>query len=440
VKKIILTGLLAFSTLMWSGVAFAQSKKGLQSQVDKLKVQMDRIERERLADEAENYKYTQGGETKYERNKMYGYGEMHYTNSLDENGKKNQIDQHRFVIGINSKLSKWIQLNAEIDYEHAAQEAEFELGYLDFRLNQKLSIRAGVILAPVGLLNEFHEPNLFWSVERPELQTKIIPTSWNGGGAGIFGTAIDGVNYRFYVMNSLQSLRPAGFSKGGGSGGSGGDGGQFKGSTGIRSGRQQINELTAEDFALTGRVELTKLFPGLALGFSFFAGNTTQNFIAEDGFMLLTEADMKYRKNWFDMNASIVNISIDDAAAINAYCAAQNAITAGTCSGDIGDNIFGWNVQAGVHLPQLLGWNTSHDIVSWFMFEHIRPQDSVPTGTAPTKGVNFDVYQVGLTYRPIFNVAVKMDWQHFRYSNANFAAGKIGQSEDRLNLGVAFMY
>ena len=210
-KKTILTGLLALSILFWCGVAFAQSKKGLQSQVDKLKVQMDRIERNRLADEADNFKFTQGGETKYERNKIYGYGEMHYTNSLDENGSKNQIDQHRFVIGVNSKLSNWIQLNAEVDYEHGAQEAEFELGYLDFRINQTFNFRAGVILAPVGLLNEFHEPNLFWSTERPQLQTKIIPTTWNGGGAGFFGSPVDGVNYRFYVMNSLQSLRPAGF-------------------------------------------------------------------------------------------------------------------------------------------------------------------------------------------------------------------------------------
>jgi len=277
-------------------------------------------------------------------------------------------------------------------------------------------------------------------VERPELQTKIIPTSWNGTGAGIFGTPMQGVSYRIFAVASVQSIRPNNFNTGSGSSGSGGNAGRFRSSSGIRSGRVQPNAAVAEDFAATGRLELTQLYPGLSLGFSFYVGNTTQGLISEGGRILLTEADMKYRKNWFDMNASIVNIDISDAAALNSYCAGQNAIKAGTCSTDTGDNVFGWNVQAGVHLPQLLGINTSQDLVSWVQFEHIRPQDSVPSGTAPTAGVNFDVYQAGITYRPTFKVNIKMDWQHKRFNNASFASGALGKSSDTINLGVAFMY
>jgi hypothetical protein len=452
VKKTLLTGLLALSVLLGSGPGFAQSdnaeklqklesqilmleNKGEAEELQKLRAEMDRI-----ADIMENYKYTQGAQSKYDRGRIYGYGETHYTNRLDENDGNTTIDQHRFVIGVNAVLADWIQLNAEIDYEHAAQELEFELGYLDFRLHEMVSARAGVLLIPVGLLNEFHEPNLFWSVERPEFQSKIIPTTWNASGAGIFGTPFDGVNYRVYAVNSVQSIRPSGFSTGSGSTGNGGQSGRFTASSGIRSGRAQANNVIAEDFAATGRLELTKLFPGFQAGFSFYIGNTTQGNISEGGRILVTEADMKYRWNWFDMNASIANIDVSDASALNAYCATQNALTAGTCSTAIPDNIFGWNVQAGVHVPQLLGVNTSHDLITWFMFEHIRPQDSLPSGAAPTAGVNFDVYQAGITYKPIFNVAIKADWQHRRFSNPNFAAGSVGKAADTINLGVAFMY
>ena len=424
-----LTGLLALIVLIWSGPAFAVDLDQLQRQMDL------------MADEIESFKFSKGSTgSKHDRVKVHGYGELHYNNKLDENGGNTEIDQHRFVIGVHAILTDWIHLNAEIDFEHAAQELEFELAYLDFLINEAFNARAGVMILPVGLLNEFHEPNLFWSVERPEFQSKIIPTTWSGAGAGIFGTPVEGVNYRVYFVNSVQSIRPAGFGTGGGSGGSGGDGGRFRGSSGIRSGRQQINELTAEDFAAVGRVELTKLFPGLQLGFSLYAGNTTHDLIPEDGFILLLEADMKYRLNWFEMNASVANIDVSDAAAINAYCAAQNVITAGTCTPDVGDNIFGWNVQAGVHVPQLLGMNTSHDLVTWFMFERIRPQDSVPTGTAPTAGVNFDVYQGGITYLPIPSVAIKADWKHQRFDNPNFAVGKVGKAADTVNLGIAYMY
>jgi hypothetical protein len=449
VKKTLLTGLLVLAVLLGSGPGFAQSDNAeklqkLQSQVDMLENKGEdqellklRAEMDRIADIMENYKYTQGAKSKYDRGRVYGYGESHYTNHVDENGGNTTIDQHRFVIGINAILADWIQLNAEIDYEHGAQELEFELGYLDFRLLDAASVRAGVVLIPVGLLNEFHEPNLFWSVERPELQSKIIPTTWNASGAGIFGTPMEGVNYRVYAVNSVQSIRPSGFDDGSGVTGNGGQSGRFTSSSGIRSGRAQPNNVVAEDFAATGRLELSKLYPGLQLGFSFYVGNTTQGLIDEGGRVLLLEADMKYRKNWFDMNASIVNIDIDDASALNTFCAVQ---TADTCSTVIPDNIFGWNVQAGIHLPQLLGVNTSQDLVTWFMFEHIRPQDSMPSGAAPSAGVNFDVYQAGITYRPIFNVAIKADWQHRRYSNPNFAATAVGKAADTVNLGVAFMY
>ncbi|NIQ03347.1 MAG: hypothetical protein GWM98_25665, partial [Nitrospinaceae bacterium] len=260
---------------------------------------------------------------------------------------------------------------------------------------------------------------------------KIIPTTWSAGGAGIFGNIGEGINYRLYAVRSLQSIRPLGFSSGSGNG-NGGQSGQFTGSEGIRDGRLQENKAIAEDFAATGRLEFTQLFPGLQLGFSFFTGETTQNIIDEGGLVLLLEADMKYRWQWFEMNASIANIDVEDAAAMNAHCTAMNAITAGTCSADVPDNIFGWNVQAGVHLPQLIGMDTTHDFIPFVLYEKIRPQDSMPSGTAPTHSNNFDVVTVGAAYYPIPEVALKTDFQHFM--------SRDGKSHDQFNMGLAFMY
>ncbi len=384
-----------------------------------------------LAEEIENLKLAGPSGIDTDRVKVHGYGEVHFNHRPQADAGRTELDAHRFVVGVHAVLTDWIHLNAEIDYEHAAQELEFEFGYLDFLLHPAANARAGVMLIPVGFLNEFHEPNLYWSVERPEFHSKIIPTTWSAGGAGIFGSPVDGVNYRLYAVRSVQSLRPIGFSSGSGNG-SGGQSGQFTASSGIRSGRLQENKAIAEDWAATGRLELTKLLPGLQLGFSFYTGNTTHDIIEEGGFILLLEGDMKYRWNWFEMNASIANIDIDDAGAINAACTAFNAVTAGTCSADVGDNIFGWNAQVGIHVPQLLGMNTSHDFIPFFLYEHIRPQDSVPSGTAPTRGVNEKVITAGVSYMPIPSVAIKADWQHFMFDN--------NKSKDQGNIGIAYMY
>ncbi|MEE2986506.1 MAG: hypothetical protein VX667_01805, partial [Nitrospinota bacterium] len=288
------------------------------------------------------------------------------------------------------------------------------------------NVRGGVVLVPVGFLNEFHEPPLFWSVERPEFHSKIIPSTWVAAGLGFFGTPMEGMNYRLYLTNSLESISD-GTDTGSGNG-SGGFSGAFTAQTGIRGGRHQINGTAADDLAVSGRVEYSRFFPGLNVGASFYTGETTQGFISEGGRTTVLEADMKYREGWFDMNASIANIIIEDGVALNNFC----SDSAHTCSAEIADNIFGFNAQAGVHLFQLMGKNTSHDLVAFFLYEKIRPQDSMPHGTAPTHSSNFDLYTVGMSYMPIESVAIKADYQQFILKN--------NTTENKINIGLAYMY
>ena len=145
--------------------------------------------------------------------------------------------------------------------------------------------------------------------------------------------------------------------------------------------------------------------------------------------MTLLEADIKYRKAWFDMNASIVNTSVDDALFMNNFCDSG----ADDCSGGIASNNFGFNVQAGVHLPQLMGWKTSQDIVPHFMFERVRTQDEMPAQTSPDKSRNRNaIFTFGVAYLPIPEVAMKMDHTHIMLQD--------NTSTDEFNLGVAYMY
>ena len=374
-----------------------------------------------LSDELDQVKSSGGsGSGLLHRTSVHGYGEMHV--SFDESDPTH-IDQHRFVIGVHSELTDWIHLNAEIDFEHAAQELEFEMGYLDFLVDNRYNFRTGVMLMPMGNLNENHEPNLFWTVERPEFHTKIIPLTWQQGGAGVFGTITEGLNYRVYVVNALQSIGD----------GTSGQAGYFRGSDGLRKGRQQLNKASAADWAITGRLEYTKI-SGLNLGFSFYNGDSTHGFIKEDGNVTMLEGDMKYRRGWFDMNASIANIDIDDSDALNTFCAGA-ARGGGSCRDDIPENIFGYMVQAGVHVPQLLGWKTSHDLIPFVTYEKIRPIDEFG-GEAKTanRSKNFDLVTTGISYMPTKKVALKIDYQQYMFQTGST------KNNQKLNLGVAYMY
>jgi len=402
--------------MIWSVPGWAQDIKELERRIDIMSDELDALKES-------------GGGGLADRVHVHGYGELHF-NLPTDGSDTGQFDNHRFVLGVNAKLTDWIHLNVEIDYEHGAQELEFEFGYLDFLINPKLNARAGVVLVPMGFLNEYHEPPLFWTVERPDFHKSIIPTTWNASGAGIFGTPMEGVNYRLYVVNALQSIRPGGGTgcDAGAGNGAGGNCGFFRGKDGIRKGRLQPNEAIFEDFAIAGRVELTKLLPGLQTGFSFYTGNTTQNLIPENGRTTMLEGDMKYRYRWFDMNASIAHIHISDAAAINTFQLAQ----ANPDPGDVASGIFGWNIQAGVHLPQLLNMSTSQDVIPFLMYEFIDTQNEMPAGSAPNLANERKILTTGVSYLPIPEVALKFDYQHTSKGN--------GDRVDQVNLGIAYMY
>ena len=90
--------------------------------------------------------------------RLGGYAEMHY--NAPEEGTT-QLDFHRFVLAVSKPIGDWIYFNAEIELEHGLVkdgdgELELEQDCLDFFLGSGLSARAGVILAPVGIVNPRH--------------------------------------------------------------------------------------------------------------------------------------------------------------------------------------------------------------------------------------------------------------------------------------------
>ena len=95
------------------------------------------------------------------------------------------IDFHRFVLIMSHSFSPRIRFVGELELEHAfvegleeAGEVELEQAYVDFLITRGFNLRAGMVLVPMGIINERHEPPVFQGVERPFVDTVIIPTTW----------------------------------------------------------------------------------------------------------------------------------------------------------------------------------------------------------------------------------------------------------------------
>jgi len=130
---------------------------------------------------------------------------------------QNGFDMGRVVLLPTYQVTDNIIFNAEIEFEHAGSAfdnddklhgaAEIEQAFFDLRVNDYFTFRSpGVDLVPISFNNLYHEPTLFYSVQRPELANGLIPTTWVAGSTGFYGKIVDGLNYQFQISQSAEDF------------------------------------------------------------------------------------------------------------------------------------------------------------------------------------------------------------------------------------------
>lgn len=348
-----------------------------------------------------------------------GYGEASAIFFVGDNegpGKRSDVgDLVRFVTYIGYKFSDRIILNSEIEYEHAkvgptvsagAGDVEIEFANLDFLLTEEANLRAGLVLIPMGFLNEIHEPPFYFGNLRPEVEQRIIPTTWRELGMGLHGTILPGLTYRTYVTNGLNAR---GFSN-----------------INIRGARQSGNRALFEDLAWTGRLDYTPI-PGLQVGGSFFWGNTGQDqeFAGQkiDAPFTLYEFHGQYQFRGLQLRALFAQGHIGDADVLSAALGS---------SGPISKRIVGGYVEAGYDILPLFFPGTDMSLSPFVRFERLDTQADVPVGFIPNRSRDIIVINLGLSYKPIPNVVIKLDYRNLD--------AQVGQIADEFNIGLGFIY
>src|SRR4030095_3735031 len=143
------------------------------------------------------------------RTALSGYMDFHFNKPEFNDG---QLDFHRFVLLVTHSFSERIRFAGELELEHAVGEGleekgelELEQAYVDFLLSRSFNIRAGMMLMPIGIINERPEPPASYGVQRPFDDTFIIPTTWFEAGAGVHGEIGRGWRYRAFVVAPLDA-------------------------------------------------------------------------------------------------------------------------------------------------------------------------------------------------------------------------------------------
>jgi len=355
-----------------------------------------------------------GGAAAQERTTIGGYGEVHYTNRTGPD-TPGTVDLKRFVLYLAHTFNDQIAFRSELEVEDAkvegAQpggEVALEQAYLDYRLSDALTVRSGLVLPPVGIINETHEPPTFNGVDRPGFDHDVIPTTWREIGVGAVGRVpgVEGLSYRVYLVNGLRS---AGFSA----------------AAGIREGRQEGREATFANPSFTGRLEWAR--PGLKLGGSFWYGGTANadSALGKGAFaapITLLSADARYDVGAFLFRGVAASIWVSDAEAINTRYAVA-----------VGSRIAGGYLEAAYNLLHALAPASSQKLNAFVRHERYDTQAAVPAGTARDETLARRITTFGLAYKPTYNTAFKGDYQLLR--------NKAGTGEaDVLSLGIGYQF
>lgn len=318
-----------------------------------------------------------------------GYGEILYENYAEErqngdpSGARDAVDALRAILYFGYKFSDRLLLNTEIEIEHA-NEAYLEFAYLDYKLTESTGIRAGLLLAPLGLVNELHEPPVFLGTERSVTESRIIPTTWRENGIGLFG-GNDHFAWRAYVMNSLNS---AGFS-----------------GSGLRGGRQKGSKALAESVGVAGRLDYVGT-PGLMAGASVFSAPTGQGRELDGrpvkGGLLVWDLHADYEGHGWDLRALLAGASVDDAAELNRLNGLSGAK-------GIGETMLGWYVEAGYDV--LRHTDASSQLLPYVRYERVNTQRQVAEGFLEDPANDLSVLAVGAAWKPLPQVVAKLGFQ-----------------------------
>ena len=341
-----------------------------------------------------------------------GYGEMLYENfsSSREDGvssdKKDQLDFLRAIVYFGYKFNDSILFNSEIEFEHASSgesgEVSVEFAYLDFLIRDGFNVRTGLLLVPVGFVNEMHEPPTFLGARRPAVEQSILPSTWRENGVGVFGDA-GPVSYRVYVVTGLNA---EGFS-----------------SAGVRGGRSSGSKSVAEDFAVVGRLDWKPL-EILTLGASAYTGGSSQGLVSRDATVRMLEGHAELRWRGLQARALYAKTSIDDVAALNQ---ALNYVD----DESVGEEQYGWYGEVGYDvLSQVEG--TRHALIPYVRHERFNTQERVPAGFSANPANDVTVTTAGLAWKPISNVVVKTDW--------NLIENGARTGVDQVNVAVGYVF
>ena len=336
-----------------------------------------------------------------------GYAQIDYNQPFGEMIRQNgTLDVHRLVILFGYNFNERTQFITEIEFEHVSK-VFVEQAFLKYRLTGFMNFKAGLLLIPMGIINEYHEPPSFNGVERPGLDSKIVPTTWREIGFGVSGNISSlSLKYQLYLVNGFNGY----------------DGtANISGAKGLRDARQKGIKSYIHSPNLSAKVNYYGI-PGLNVGLSGYFGKTQT--LLYDGLdksddMLVETADSsiiglsmigldyRYSRKGFRSSGQIIYSSHRDAGRYNDFTGS-----------DAGDAMFGYYVDFSYNVLQRIE-STTKELNPFIRFEHYDTHFSTSSSLTRNDDYSVNSITVGLGLKLDRGAVLKMDVEFYKPRGQN---------------------
>jgi len=353
-----------------------------------------------------------------------GYGEVHYHQPLNSDNRQNgELDVHRMVLLFGYQFSDKTQFVTEVEFEHVS-EVYIEQAFLQQKINKSINFRAGLLLIPMGIVNEYHEPTTFNGVERPMIDNKISPTTWREIGLGLSGTIQQAsLKYQIYLVNGFNGY----------------DGtAKLNGKNGLRGGRQKgaSSYISAPNY--TGKVEYYGI-RGLNVGLSGYFGDTQSklyNNIPKEDVAAVAKADssvvgvsmlgLDARYTWkgLQLRGQYYLTGLSNAEQYNIFTGKNK-----TTPNDLGSSMNGYYIEAGYNVFRSIE-KVKSELIPFVRIEGYDTHAKVPENITENLTYHNSIVTTGLTFKLTQGAALKTDMQWVKAEGAT-SSNKI------FNAGIA---
>lgn len=349
----------------------------------------------------------------------YGQYVLTYDRALDSPWR-GVANLERLVLFVSHHFSDAVQGYVELEWEDAFRAVEVEQAFVDWEIRREMTLRSGLVLVPVGIINQWHEPPVFHGVKRPDVDTYVIPTTWRELGAGSTGRLGSTLRYEFYLLTAPEASQ--------------------MGDLALRYASTRGSLTPANSFMAAGRLEAEPLL-GVVVGVSALGGDLGDDVhyynAAGDRVDLHlplwgVSLDGRWRRSGVEARVLGTVFGFPNAAALMEAARADGSPMIDVAARGVVPTLwFGVYGELAYNVLQAVG-GTTQQLLPFVRLEYYDTQAQLPRGYRPNHAREVLATTAGLSYRPLQQLVFKVDGQ--------FRSRRDGTHETNLNAGMGYMF